>query len=211
MLGFHPLSSSPLAGQRGAVQQLRTLEELDKWGTLDQLDQFGTLEQLDFLEFKDVSGSAALSLSATAVGSTTVTHEAQGSASISIAASSECKAVIPIVGVQSDIALASSGVATHLKSVSGQAAISFASSGEVKAVLSFAGASAISSSASASFVGTFVQVSTTPIEISSLAVGERLGEAWSDISTGSETWSDLAASSIAFSQQSVGSESWLNQ
>ena len=170
---------------------MATLEELDAFGNMDSLDSFGTLEQLDNLVLHSASG--AVSIAVTTTGGATRIQQASGTPSIAITSTSTSNIVLSAVG-SATISITESSAATRIRTTSSMEDVTISISATASTpnmVLDGSGNVTISISAE-SGSGLIIEMSAgETITLSAGTVGEILGEAWTVIPPGDETWSTL--------------------
>ena len=208
---------------------MATLEQLDSWGNIDALDSFGTLEQLDNLILHEASGNVSTSANATSSGirkrnvsasvPTVSTSSATGNFVILITASTAsvgsvtatASFEVTVIGNASVSATVSAACLRILPSL--DASISVDSSIAGSAILIANCIGSIGTSSDVSSTANFEVFTTSTVSASATpnVTAKIIGEDWSEVAEGSETWAIQNIGSEVWTTQNVGSEVWLRQ
>lgn len=205
---------------------MANLQELDSWGNLESLDVYGNLEYLDNVSIKTSAGSAATAITTaslieklrTFAGTSTVAvtvsvdrfgrirpydGEAIGAASVAAQA-----AFIAHMTASGSLVVTSTSDSNRLQHYTASAGLTVTSTGEPKAVLSDSASVDLSVSVTSENSVIFVIVGAETFSIAVDAIGEILGEKWSLVEDGTESWTDSSLDSSTWSDVSVESETW---
>ena len=169
---------------------MATLDELDAFGNMDALDSFGTLEQLDNLVLHSASG--AVSIAVTTTGGATRIQQASGTPSIAITATSTSNSLLDVVGTAT-ISITESSAATRIQTASSTSELAITTSASSLLILvpTFLPTNIVITADDN--ILSLRQDASASVDITMTAgiSGEVLGESWTIIPSGNETWSTL--------------------
>ena len=184
---------------------MATLQELDQWGNLDSLDVYGNLEFLDGVAVRLADASVTATVTSTSNNAVTfsISGNVTGAASVQAIA-----AFIASYSAAPALSATSVGVSTRIRGMDAVAPLEASANGTYKVVFLVDGSAAIvaTSQAGSSVIYSFGASSTATA--SAIMVGEILGEKWSFVDEGTETWTDYSIVSDTWTNSVTGGETW---
>ena len=205
---------------------MATLQELDHWGNLEALDVYGNLDYLDNVSIKTSDGSASTAVTTaslieklrtfTATSSVVVTvsidrfgrirpqdGEAIGAASVA----AQC-AFIAHMTASGALVVTSTAQPQRLQHYTASVDVLATSTADAFRLQHDSGAVDVSISATSGTSVIFVIVGASTFDVAVEAIGEILGEKWSFVDEGAETWTDYSIVSDTWTNSVTGSETW---